>query len=143
LSVDRRIGPPVLAGDETGPLADQARIASGPDRLDHAGSVRPEHAGKPDARVEPLPDPDVAAIEPAGVQPHHRLARGRYRVGQLDQLHLFGRPLPLATNSAHHSAPGVRTSRNAASRPATVGLSFSGSSAVDRKSTRLNSSHRT
>src|SRR2546426_5425533 len=81
-------------------------------------------------RSEPLPDPDVAAIEPAGVQPHHRLARGWHRVGQLDQLHLFRRPLPLAANSAHHSAPGVRTSRNAASRPARVGLSFSGSSAV-------------
>src|SRR2546426_8310513 len=49
-------------------------------------------------RSEPLPDPDVAAIEPAGVQPHHRLARGWHRVGQLDQLHLFRRPLPLAAN---------------------------------------------
>ena len=70
---------------------------------DLARAIGAENDRELDARVLPLANPDIAAIERGGVQAHDRLARTWPRVGTLFQLQIVGVSESGKDDGAHKS----------------------------------------
>ncbi len=104
LIAGRAVGAAPAGADERhgGPVPGPPAHDPGAHRLHHAGEFVPGHVRQHDVRIVPHPPVPVAAAQPGRLDAHHDPARGRNRIGHLEDL---GR-LPVLPE--HHRAHGNR-----------------------------------